>query len=1501
MSNSQYWTILTRAGREKVLAAIANKHTVKISEFAVGDGQITHTSDDLSNLKYRSHTSSLKQLTNNNALIEVVGVVPATEGGFYVREAAFYTDDGQAFAIINYPETYKPAAADNAAAELGIKAVIDVVNAQVISEKIDPSVIYATKEWVSDQVDHSELSVLTQVGKNWTFDNGTSTTVNIVADNAGLATLNVCSLDGVGNDQTTGRVYVGQSLHHGGGIEYNGDNNPVTTGAGADYISLFRSDGSGLNWTAKNHVHNNDWEFRGAVKSPNFIEAGTSLKDKYLGKTAKAVDTAKLEGKTKAEVISEARAGLTHIDYQSSNFYDRSFRLTIPANSTVPFPDLPATACDILVFGSTDMTGTSTNFVGRFTKYGSTWSANKIYGTTDVSNHPSIAIVNNQPVFENHHGSSRYPFEYKCWIACQSHANAKPFEFFANTYSTQNKPTPADISVKLNDFETSKITTHGHDFKIRSKRALVGFDDRLVINYNSDWSHVDAGGTWRFRGNIERNSHNSGYLVGSYNNIGPNERKTNPIYTIGSNYQPNETELNNMYGIGYAHGNASFVPDGAGWGMYVAADGDARIFLDASHGRIHTTGDVYEAGTKLSDKYLGKAAKAVDSSKLNGAIDATEPTANTIVKRNAAGDLQARLLRATYPNQTTMNGAIAFRVNNHADNYTRYCSNPTAIADWLKSPLDSRYLGKAAKAVDAAKLEGKTKAQVISEARNGLAQVNTSPSFKNATFDNGTSTIVNINADDAGLAALNVCSGTDNAQTTGRVYVGQSFRHGGGIEYNGDNTPATTGAGADYVTLFRKSEGHFHWTAKNLHSNNDWEFRGAVASPNFIEAGKSLKDKYLGKTAKAVDAAKLEGKTKAQVISEARAGLMASDVGAVPANYLKTESTINANEVDSQGVTFKYLYGGAENKPAGVDHALQTLSYSADWSTQMASDWRTNRWYVRTQNSGNWESWAEIYTSKHKPTPADISDKLARFESSLIDVNGQDFKIRSKRALVGHETELAINHAADWPVVRGYGTWSIEGDLKVKGDLKMTGSDSYIWTPNTANGATGIWDTVNGLVAFKYTNGQGFDYGADINIIKNNPWLTLDSASSGSATNEQAAGISLGESGRHDNASLHLSYTGDGRSYIGMGNLGPDNVADNWAMKMHHQNTWVQFRSALLLGDGNTNLSKGGGNSLRIKTNHGYVDIGPKNSGHCHYATDRSSHWFDKNVNVNGEIYAGSGYSKRVYHEGYKPSAADVGAFQRHYGITPVVNKDGFTTIAKIEGYGLSSSINLQLKGTSNGTVVNVNAAILVNHHQDIVIDSLCGGYTTIQLKIISNNNEQYLIQAKLLSGNPLSLRCDVLSYTNDNVSIGSYDTAGFTYEHAHTVKLFGRQLSSSGATGMQINGHEVAHAGNISSYAEKRTVKASGTLTANSKNHLTATATFTLPDVTNLSEGTTVVASKAMAVTPTIKTHGSQNGRSEHIAMMRGTTMLTDTSVLFDRHCTLTFILNSAKNWEMQ
>ncbi|MBD1582804.1 phage tail-collar fiber domain-containing protein [Pseudoalteromonas sp. S16_S37] len=537
------------------------------------------------------------------------------------------------------------------------------------------------------------------------------------------------------------------------------------------------------------------------------------------------------------------------------------------------------------------------------------------------------------------------------------------------------------------------------------------------------------------------------------------------------------------------------------------------------------------------------------------------------------------------------------------------------------------------------------------------------------------------------------------------------------------------------------------------------------------------------------------------------------------------------------------------------------------------------------------------YTTNNKPTPADVSAKLARYESSLIDVLGHDFKIRDKRALVGFADKLIVNYDADWSQVEAKGTWNFLGDIVAYYDIKMAGSDSYIWSPNITNGSTGIYDPYSNITALKYTNGKAFDFGADINITKNNPWLTLKSSSEGNDNTQQAAGISLGESGRENKASLHLSYIGNGSSYIGMGTPGADNIPDNWAMQMHYQSTWVRFRNEIQLVDDKTRLNKGDLNALRVVTDSGYVDIGAMNSDFCHFQTDRPRFYLDKPTFIRGEIYAGSNYDQRVYHQGYKPSADDVGAFVQNWGITPTVNTSEFTTIAKINGSNLASSITLQLKGTTGSTVVNVKADILVNHHKDITVDSMSGGYTPIQLRIICNGNEKYIIQAKTLNGNPLPLICSIQSHTKDAVSIGSYSTDGYTIEHIHTTEKNKRSLSSINGTGLLIDNNPALHTGNVHRYSEARTVLSSGALAANSKNHLTATDTFTLPAVANLSEGATVVVSKAMAATPTIKVQG----RSEHIAMMQGTKMLTDDSVQFDTHTTLTFILNADKNWEMQ
>ena len=67
----------------------------------------------------------------------------------------------------------------------------------------------------------------------------------------------------------------------------------------------------------------------------------------------------------------------------------------------------------------------------------------------------------------------------------------------------------------------------------------------------------------------------------------------------------------------------------------------------------------------------------------------TSATGSTLAARDGSGDITARLFRATYGNQSTISGAIAFRVNNSSDTYTRYCSNPTAIRTFIGAGTSS--------------------------------------------------------------------------------------------------------------------------------------------------------------------------------------------------------------------------------------------------------------------------------------------------------------------------------------------------------------------------------------------------------------------------------------------------------------------------------------------------------------------------------------------------------------------------------------------------------------------------------------------------------------------------------------------------------------------------------------------------------------------------------------------------------------------------------------------
>lgn len=100
----------------------------------------------------------------------------------------------------------------------------------------------------------------------------------------------------------------------------------------------------------------------------------------------------------------------------------------------------------------------------------------------------------------------------------------------------------------------------------------------------------------------------------------------------------------------------------------------------------------------------------------------------------------------------------------------------------------------------------------------------------------------------------------------------------------------------------------------------------------------------------------------------------------------------------------------------------------------------------------------------------------------------------------------------------------------------------------------------------------------------------------------------------------------------------------------------------IFIGDVNSSILKSDSNAIRIQTNSGYVDIGPKNTSLAHFATDRPSFYFSKPVKVQGEIYVGDSYNNKVWHEGNFDPSSKSNSNHVHSIVTTTVN--GFMSAA---------------------------------------------------------------------------------------------------------------------------------------------------------------------------------------------------------------------------------------------
>ena len=146
---NKYIAILTPAGEAKMAAAALTGEPVGFSYMGVGDGggvvaQPYAEQTELVNELYRATLNRLVIADSSANIIRAEMVMLPQVGGFWLREAALYDDEGVCLALANLPPSYKPLLAEGAGRQQAINLWIAVHNTSDVQLMTDPAVIVAS-------------------------------------------------------------------------------------------------------------------------------------------------------------------------------------------------------------------------------------------------------------------------------------------------------------------------------------------------------------------------------------------------------------------------------------------------------------------------------------------------------------------------------------------------------------------------------------------------------------------------------------------------------------------------------------------------------------------------------------------------------------------------------------------------------------------------------------------------------------------------------------------------------------------------------------------------------------------------------------------------------------------------------------------------------------------------------------------------------------------------------------------------------------------------------------------------------------------------------------------------------------------------------------------------------------------------------------------------------------------------------------------------------------
>ena len=144
------YTLLTANGINKLLKTASDGSKIALKEIVVSDyeGELSEQTTSIPNEKYRGAINAVTIDESDSNILDVDAIIPPEVGGFYIKTAGIYCDDGSLFAVARLADTYKPLLSEGSSKDITLNFKLQIANAsESIILKVDNNIVLATRKW----------------------------------------------------------------------------------------------------------------------------------------------------------------------------------------------------------------------------------------------------------------------------------------------------------------------------------------------------------------------------------------------------------------------------------------------------------------------------------------------------------------------------------------------------------------------------------------------------------------------------------------------------------------------------------------------------------------------------------------------------------------------------------------------------------------------------------------------------------------------------------------------------------------------------------------------------------------------------------------------------------------------------------------------------------------------------------------------------------------------------------------------------------------------------------------------------------------------------------------------------------------------------------------------------------------------------------------------------------------------------------------------------------